>query len=309
MAYPSIVRGVPYVPPPPPIPDWRGYTHTWIDHTGRRWPLSDMNSGTVLMPGVEGMDDPEVALHLSEHAGVAGARFRGARTMSRVVSWSVFVWADRDSAEWLARAREFRAAFRADRTGVWEVIAPDGQTRYLTCRRNSPVHTYDLDPALAGYAEYGIELLAEDPYWRGAPITRSWQGDEDIPLVPADETDPMIDLQFGSSAMFAGATIPNPGDVAAWPRWRLVGPLEDITLRVGDGVLGCPDLTAGQVLAMDTNRSSASYRLDGGQARALVRPRDPRPVPPGELVPVGIEIGAGTGTVDLEIVPRYERGI
>lgn len=306
--YPSVVRGMPYVPPPPPIPDWRGYAHTWIDHTGRRWPLTDEDSATLLLPGVKGLDDPETDLHLVEHAGVAGSRYRGSRTLARTVVWQVMVETGKSSIEWLQLARDFKAAFRPDRTGTWEAVAPDGQRRYLKCRLRSKAHVYEYDPAFAGYAVYDIEMVAEDPYWRGDPIKKSWTGTVPRGLIPP-KGEPLVPLDFGSSATFEGASIPNPGHVAAWAQWTLTGPLEDVRLRVAGGELGCPDLAEGQVLTIDTDRRASSIRLDGQRARRLIRPWDPRAIPPGGQAPVEIEVSAGTGHVDLSIIPRYRSGV
>lgn len=309
MAYPALVYGVPYTPPAPRIPSWRGYTHRWTGHDGKPWNLSDYEGGVVLVPGVEGMHMPEFDRHSSTSPALAGSRHRGSRTRDRGVEWAVLVWADESSEEWLKVDRAFWATMHPDRLGEWEVTAPDGQRRRLRCRyEGGTPHAYEYDPAEAGWALYQPRLIAEEPYWLGDPVPRSWAGAEPRSFIPMTGQ-PVIWPRIGSSARFETATIDNPGDVAAWATWRLVGPLSGVVLTIDGGPLGVPDLEAGEVLVIDTDPRRSSARRDGVDVAGLVDPWNPRAIPPGKSVPITITWSAGSGTIDLEIVPRYFRAI
>lgn len=64
-------------------------------------------------------------------------------------------------------------------------------------------------------------------------------------------TDPEV-IEFTASE-FAGATVPNRGDVDSWLHYRLDGPIANPRLGIGDEDILLPTLAAGQWLDIETN--------------------------------------------------------
>lgn len=248
---------------------------------------------------------PPAQRFTSESPAVPGARFRGARVLAREVFWPLSVlqdgpqgWVDLDAAFW--------ATMRPDLAGSWAVTAPDGLTRTLTCRWLSTDDGFPLDPASAGWASYGVYLVAEDdPFWSGAPVVRSFSSG-----APVDFFDPGGSPPFHISAgnLLAAATVDNPGDVEAHPIWRIDGPVTDVTLGVDGRTIEVPITVAdGDHLVVDSRPAhQTAVRDDGTDVTSELGAVDFAPVPPGAVVPLTLSM-VGTGTVTATLTPRWYR--
>lgn len=284
---------------------FQGLRQTWTGWDGSEWVLSDPDSGVFLMPdGVVGLGVGPRERFVSRAAGVPGSRFRGGRELERPVSWPLHVFHDGSSQEWALRDRAFWRTMRAGKTGVWTVQQmPTGEARSLECRFVAVDDEFGLDPVRAGWAEYTVALVAEDPYWRGAPIRRRFSAGSSEDFISV--AGPPFTISEGST--IANATIDNPGDVDAWPVWTITGPTTAVTVGIGSSEIGVPgDLDADDVLVIDTDPRRQSATLNGVRQRGVLAPHDFAPIPAGGVSALSLSM-VGSGAVTVEIVPRFER--
>jgi len=309
VTYPVVVYGVPYVPPAPPPDPWPGITITWTGWNGAQFNLSarDGTSGVVLRPGMRGLNMPEVTHHESESEARAGSRWRSSRTQKRELFLPISVFSDTNSQEWIEYDDSFWETMDPEKPGMLTVARPDGTTRSLTCRFvNDGNHSYDWAPGVFGWMQYGVTLQAEQPYWMGAPITRSWRaGTGDVPFVGPDGGPPFY---ISPAATAATATIDNPGNVSAFVTWTLADSIDaGVMVGVGPNLIGYPDaLAEGDRLVINSRDMSA--RLNGARVSKKLAPRDFAPIEPGRSVELNIA-AAGGGTVTATLTPLYRRAV
>lgn len=268
--------------------------------------LSDPDGGVFLTAdGVVGLGTGPGDRFFQASPGVAGSRYTGARAAERPVVWPLEVYSEASSVGFVELDRAFWRTLRRDRTGLWSVQqAPTGETRTLECRFVSVDDSFAVDPALAGTADYVVQLVAEDPYWRGAPVRREFTAGSTSPFVPV-EGGPSFTISDAST--IANATIDNPGDVDAWPVWTVYGPTTDVTVGIGTALVGIPgDLDADDVLVIDTDPRRQSATLNGVRQRGVLAPHDFAPIPAGGISALSLTM-VGTGRVTVEITPRFER--
>lgn len=314
-----VVFAAPYVPPLPPVNPFPGMSMLWTGSSGDAWDLNDPGSGVMLVgDSVEGMHLPEFADYVQEFAGLDGQDYDGGVAKARNVEWTVFVWSDNDSVEWVERERAWWSSFKPRGSrGTWSVALPTGERRTLRCRLTSDGgYAHINDPSRFGWAAYPITLIADDPWWYGEPITDSWGapdtrlffggGDPDTDTgTPAEVGPPFF---VSTSASFEEATATNVGDEPTWPKWTIKGPVTAATITVDGGSIGVPAVAAGHTLVINTDPADPTA-FDGSTDKSgLIDPWDPRPIPPGETVPItiGIEYTAGA-SVSLFAPTRYWR--
>lgn len=249
---------------------------------------------------------PPIQHHESESEARAGSRWRSARTLKREVFWPISVFKDTSSQEWIEYARAFWRTMHPEKPGVWTVTQPGGESRSLVCRYvDDSGHADEWAPGLFGWMNYGITLQAENPYWTGPTITRSWAaGGGGAPFFGDTGFGPPF--YISPTSTIGTAAIDNPGDVSGWVTWRAEGPIDaGLTVGVGSALIGYPDaLEEGDSLVINTRDMSA--RLNGTRVSQNLAPRNFAPIEPGESVSLSIET-AGTGTVSAELAPSYFR--
>jgi hypothetical protein len=305
------IIAAPYDPPAAAVvaSPWTSFAAmTWTAPNGDMWDLKGAPwspSGVVLQRGARGLGMPPSDRFTTKSPAIAGSRSRGYRTDEREVIWPLKVFQDGGSTEWMRYDRAFWSTMAPDRTGVWTVTHPDGQTRSLTLRFvNDGNDTAPVDPMLVGWALYGITLVAEQPYWEGTPLVRSWKASAPVSFFGAGA--PSFYISSGST--FSTATIDNPGDVEMWPQWVLSGPITSAAVGVNGHIVqyavAIPD---GQYRIIDTrpdhltivDQAGADRLADLGQAEFA-------PVPAGASVPLDISV-VGAGTVTMIANPLYQR--
>ncbi|WP_320784203.1 phage tail domain-containing protein [Streptomyces sp. CRN 30] len=310
---PAVTPEVPETPPPVDIPEVGYASVTYVDPTGRRWPMTDLNADWyTLADGVSGLGAATYTRTSDPHPR-GGARLRHVQPQDRTIVWPLLVkGADHVAftANWRALARAFTRTLR-EGPGWLEVARPDGTARRLAVY-------YDGGYDGRGQAATGITwdsaaltLWCEDPYWLDvvAQTVHREQGTGQDYLEPY----PTV-----SSSQVLGATrVMNPGDVSMWPTWVITGPASAITFTQEDSgeafTLTMADTSHGPLLAGETvTVSTDPPRVRSGTGENLVDGLDwPTAVlwalPPGET-PVTFQLdGAGTGSaVDLTFYPRYE---
>jgi len=291
------------------VKPFRPGQNRWFGWDGSVWDLGDRAGGVVFADGgASGFHTPPFEHHRTTSPALSGSKWRGVRTEERPVDWNLLVWSDNDSAEWRARDAGFNKTLRPDKTGVWEHTTPDGERRYLTLRYEGGemVSLEKGDPHKAGYSLYQLQFIAEDPYWHGEEILRSWQPTSGSPGTSFFGTSGGPDFTIVPSSDISSASVPNPGDVSAWPIWTLIGPLTGINIQFNGGTLVAPDVAAGQTLVINTDPRVATATRNGADVMGLMDTWDPRALPAGAETGVSVTV-SGVGTVRLSLVPRYYR--
>lgn len=295
-----------------------GLAFTWTGWDGSVWPLTDPSSGVYInAEGVEGLNAPAYRHHTQTSPAIAGQWHRGSVTEPRAVFWPLTVEHRGTEADFVARDAAFWRTMDPNRPGTWTVTRPDGAARSLRVRFvDDGGHAYTHDPVRDGWEVYGLSLVADDPYWRGPEVRRSWRASDSDDFYNGAAKAPSFNL--ASSNVLGSANVDNEGDVDAWPTWTVVGPCTEVTLGVSGRTISAPiTLTATQALVIDTdptaqtatvgtwNESTAT--LSGGVDRtADLAAVDFAPIPAGSSVPLTITL-AGTGYVSVTFTPRYRR--
>lgn len=297
-----------------PLPNadanWTPNTHTWQSWDGTLWDLSSGRSGVYLRPGLRGMSMPPIVRYTQKSPAVAGSLYRGSIVDEREVFWPLKLYQFSGSQDWLDHNRRFWRSLHPGRVGKWTVTQPSGEYRSLTCRLvDDGSFTWgsdtDLDPEIAGFANYGINLVAEQPYWVGPDKSISWrpEGSPQPFFSPPGSTSV---FSIGSSNAVFGARIENPGDVDAWPTWVVNGPFTSATVGVGAAVVTLPFVrTFGQSVTINTNPSIQTATDEtGADITALLGTVDFAPVPPADPAQLNVTM-VGSGSVDVSISPQY----
>lgn len=307
--YPGVVSSNVHLPPlPPPLPfPWTRLQITWYSPDGVEWDLSRPDSGVfITRDGLRGLRWPTFELGTSTSGARPGRRRRTARVAERPAELPIYVFHGDGSQAFADRWEAFQNSWDPLRPGRLEVVSPLGRrSLYLYFDADSE-ETWTYDPAFMGYARTTIQATAEDrPYWEGDPIPGRWVNGDPEPFFRDGR------LFIANTAGIANATMRNPGNVSAWPVWTITNtePAQGITVTVtvNGGTITTPAIGAGHSLTLDTDTGRA--RLDDGTNYAgLLDPYNPRPVPPGAAVPLGL-VMSGFGTVESSLIPRYWRAL
>lgn len=296
------------------MPDsWMGLVHTFTGSNGTEIDLSSSGASVVLVNAeLVGMGLPTYESYRTTAPGLAGSRYRGARTTERAVEIAFMVHSDEDTDEFLANDRYFWDLMGDPSLPVvWRVQTPDGLWRELTMRLSEDA-TGGLawDTLEAGWVLYQLRFVADDPYWYGAPVELEFNAIAGTGFYTPPGTD-----VFSISHMLTteSVEIPNEGDVEAWITWTVVGPLEGLDLTLvssgyTDGSLGIPDVVTGDTLVTYTDPRVATALLDGVDVTEQVIPWDPRPIPAKDTQTlVVLAVITGTGSLTATVRPRYRR--
>jgi hypothetical protein len=152
----------------------------------------------------------------------------------------------------------------------------------------------------------GVSLIADDPWWYGPDVARSFAAA--AAPVPFFATSSGV-LNLMSSFTTSSASIPNPGDAPAWPKWTVSGPLTGFSLGVGSAVVAATmTVGAGESLTIDTAPTAQLARRSDGSLVPLsaFSSIGYAQVPPGSEVPLSVTL-VGGGTVSVVVSPRYYR--
>ena len=325
MAY--VVYGTPYQPPAPSPPAWSRLPMTWTAK-GVQWSLSNPESGLFLLPGVRGLGSVRTDRHVTTSPGAAGSRFEGVSVLDREVFWPVHIYHDTSSIDWMLRDREFWRGMDPSDTGVWTVTHPDGAHRSLTLRFTSDGdHTSSGDPVLRGWETYGITLVAESPYWEGAPVVKAFAGTAPPPPFFEPDGPQVVNIAPGYSV--SNAAMDNPGDVESYPRWFIEGPATSAAVGVGGVVVDVPfEVVDGKTLVIESDPDSIGATLydiaPSGEGMKpservigvdLINPVDMTadlgeadfaPIPAGSQVPLSLTL-VGLGKVEALLPTLYRR--
>lgn len=306
----GVIFGGPLFAPAPPVV-WSGLAMKWIGWDGSEWMLSDETDGTVMLPGVRGLNMPPVIHHRAAHASVPGARWRGHTVDVREAFWPIQLYTNLGSQDWVEKDRAFWRTMNPNKVGTWMVIQPDGTTRSIKLRFvDDGTHTFQHDPAQEGWSNYGITLAAEQPYWEGEPVTGFWQTGAAVPFFGASGG-PAFTISPGNT--LETAQIENTGDVETHMIWHIAGPTTSAAVGINGRNITIPfAIPAGQVLEIDT-RPTGQIALMGPVGGELTVDKTPElgtidfaPLPAGEMSTLSLSM-SGTGTITGTFTPLYYR--
>src|SRR5690606_10524561 len=311
----TMVLAAPYSPPPPKVSPWQGYSLQWRGWDGSVWDLNDPAAGVqVVNTGLVGLHLPPWEAQVSDRR--TGRRRRGVRVRERKVEIPILLWHDNTSEGWVERDRGFWRSWDPLRPGTLTVTAPGGVVRHLDLVLDSDgAHAYELDPVGAGWALYQVEATAEQPYFYGDEIERSWgQVETQLFFGGGDPEDPEAveeapPFYVSSESNVGNAFMPNPGDVDSWVTWVITATGSDVDVTVGSigHTIGLPTIPEGSTAVVNTDPSVATMTIDGADVAGQVDPYNPEPIPASSGRYVQITM-TGLGTVTARLTPRYLRG-
>lgn len=284
--------------------EWPGLSMRWIGWDDTVWDLTSGISGLALMPGLRGIHMPPTKHYKDNYPTLHGARWRGYNIEQREVFWPIQIFNDYGSQEWLNHDKKFWRTMSPHKTGVWEVIQPNGTVRSLRLRyRDDGQYSFDLDPAIVGWNNYGLMFDAEQPFWTEPEVTRSFRSTS-----PAQFFSPggaVVNITAGST--ISSATLFNPGDEKTYPVWELEGPITSATISLDGNVISVPfAVPTGQKLTIDTNPETLMATMNGVDMTPQLGTAQFFPLPVGDVSSLALTV-VGSGNISVRFTPLYYR--
>lgn len=291
--------------PVPTGPTWTNNQHTWVGWDGAEWDLSHGLSGLSLQAGARGMLEPPIVRYATKPGAIHGSLHRGSIYDERDCFWPLKVFNGDGSVKWLEHNRRFWRTMDKDLPGQWVITQPSGERRSLTVRFNGlSEDSLTDDLGLVSRQLFGINLVAENPFWMGEPTAQTFTagtGQNFYGGTSGGGFGPPYYLSTGVT--LASASISNPGDVDVWPVWTVRGPSTNAVLN---GVGFPMDLLAGEWVRINTDPTDQVARDNYGADRTAELLNFDRfaEIPRGGTVSLEITM-TGTGSVSVEITPAY----
>lgn len=281
--------------------------------TGREWPA------VVMQPGATGLDMPPFALFSDDSPNLDGSIYRSARASAREIMIPVYLYGvDRQTINGLKR-RFFQALNPKRGYCLLKFTEGSGQTRQLSAYYKGGMEGSEgTDTAGFTWARYGLTFTAMDPwFYQDQDETTTWNFGTADPFLSTTAAFFPVNISDGvMGGPGENLVITNPGDIEAWPIWRLRGPIKSFTLKsqAGETVKasapsdGSDLVPAGRILTIDTRPGKKTVKDDLG-ANYWSR-LDTNPVfwsvEPGESnASITVVAGSGKASVVLTFQPRY----
>ncbi|WP_327294459.1 phage tail family protein [Streptomyces sp. NBC_01197] len=328
MAIPAL-RAAPPAPlakiPSPPTPvHWeRTYVSiTGRDGQGEEIPLTSFSNslwpGIFVQPGATGLDAPPFELHSDDSPNLDGGMFRSARAVAREIMIPLVIYGvDRQTMKGIQK--KLTSALNPKKGYcVIKFVEGNAVPRHLYCYYKGGMEGSE-DASTAGFhwKKYGLTFTAFDPYFYSDSLEAAqWSFGTGSPFLPT--TGAFLPLNLNAGLVSSSAVeVDNPGDVEAWPVWKLKGPIRSFTFTSPDGdsfgisapTDGSNIIAGGRTLTIDTRPGYKSLKDDLGTNYWPLL--DPNPVlwsiPDGVSdCTVSILPGSSTAVVQLTYSPRYE---
>lgn len=317
---PPVVAG-----PTPPTPVQWGKTYVSItgkNGEGEEIPLTGFSGkawpGIVMQPGATGLDSPPFELHSDDSPNLDGGIFRNSRAVQREIMVPVHLHGiDRKSLKDLQR-KLVSSLNPTKGYCVLKFIESDAVPKYLYCYYKAGMEGSE-ETSQSGFTwkTFGIQLTAFDPYFYSDFVQAAqWSFGTGEPFLSTTVSFLPFKINAG---LLSGSevTIVNPGDVQAWPVWKLNGPIRSFQFVSPDGksfgitapIDGSNVIGGGRTLTVDTRPGYKSLKDDLGVNYWPLLDDDPELWPISEGISecnVSIVPGAGTASVELTYSPRYE---
>ncbi|MBW4094581.1 MAG: hypothetical protein HIU81_03900 [Acidobacteria bacterium] len=321
-----IVYAAPALPAEIPVFNQLHSIITLTSWDGSVFNLTDPSRGLALVnKDVEGLSMPDYTEWTQSSPSVPGQWFHGAVANARKVYLPIAVFADKATRVWFARELSFWKAMHPEKYCKLTFTNPvDGTSRSLWIRfKGQASPTYSTDPFARAWAVYGLDFVADQPFWVGSTVSKFWPaGGESMDFYggPAKATP----FHIGNATTLGTARISNPGTEDAWPVWTVIGDSTSAELGVDGSFVGVPfAVPEGKALVVDadpTVQTATMYDYtpavaETGAAEVFANPVDRTEdlgaadfaqVPAGESQLLSISM-VGDGGVRAEIVPKYRR--
>lgn len=299
-------------PPPNPavVPGWDRMRHIWTGGDGSVWRLHEPDGGVFLVrEGLRGLGMPKAKHYRDTSPALHGARHRGLIYEPRSVFWPVHLFHDGSSHEWAKLDRAFWRSFDPEEEGTWTVEVPGLSKRSIRLRFDGDGDwAPSSDPTFYGWANYGVNLQADDPLWYDEPVVYPFEAVTPVEFFGGLTAGAPI-VTITKSSSLAAASVSNPGDVEAWPVVELIGPLSSATVTVAGKVLEVPfAIAAGKTLVLDYDPETRSAIDSDGNDRwedlgAIAWGTIPKH---STNVSIGLAL-SGAGSARVTITPAYLR--
>lgn len=258
----------------------------------------------VLRSGIVGIGIPPTAVRIEESAGDGGV-WRHTKRQARDVDLPITVFGSSRSDVETKLRRLGKILQDAQGAPKLRATYSGGSSLFLEVHYVGGGETvYDNDQAGLTWATWGLLLRAPNPFWRsGVEQTFSiGSGGTGRGLLPQ-----LSKLKVSSSSQLGTVTVINAGDVAAYPVWKITGPVKELVVSNGSQSFGFAQIFSGEVLTVNTE-TGAVTDADGVNSYSRLSP-----APKLFLLPPGTTSLTVTGkdvdlnfNVQLIYSPRYE---
>lgn len=300
----------PYRPPTPPLqPGWEKMVVTWNGPDGSQWTLSDPSEGIfITRGGLSGLGDTKFTHYRDESPALDGALYRGTTFKSRTLHLNLYLYHDEGTTAFVDRLDAFWDSMDPEHEGTLSVQIPGVRKLSIRARYESGAEDApDLDPTFFGWVKYSLDLQADQPFWAGEELPKVWESE-----VPTDYfglDDDVYYISTGSSV--EEAQIVNPGNRPAWPEWTFVGPLPFGSVSIDGHLIEMPfDIADGEWIKVYPDPARQQVLDQDGVSRfSEMGELDWAALPPKSTTPVTIDIGDGTGRIEMRFTPLYRRAL
>ncbi|MFI7608819.1 phage distal tail protein [Micromonospora sp. NPDC049366] len=313
---PLLVGALVTTPPPPPAPprppvvrptpiNPGEYVPTFIDPDGVEWAMNPPGQEFFTLNAVTGYGITPVEL-ITRPDPRGGVVVAGVRDLPRTLVWPVRI-RDRTHLGFLARWRAIGDALAKTKRkgpGLFRLTRPDGSAREVLCHYQGGMEGEPGGGWLDDTPE--LSLLVPDGHWRAPePIKIPWSsGDVDDYFAPY----PMIS---SGDVLGDAVTVTNPGQVEAWPTWRLEGPATQLVATNntrGQAFTIAHDLGPGEYLDITTRPGRVTDQDGEPVMGALVRPGSVlwRLDPGANDLDFAVTGGGPATRLTLSFYPRWE---
>ncbi|MFI5865847.1 phage tail domain-containing protein [Streptomyces sp. NPDC051546] len=280
---------------------------------GPGWPA------IIMQPGATGLDMPPFGLFSDDSPNLDGSIYRSSRAAAREIMIPLYLLGpDRQSLNLLKR-RLFQALNPKRGYCVLRFAEGPNRVRKLTAYYKGGMEGSEgTDTAGFTWAKYGLNFSAMDPWFYPdrAESTR-WDFGAGDPLLSTSASFFPVHLSSGVMGVPDDEIlISNPGDIEAWPIWKLYGPIKSFAMKGPSGDLikasppadGSDLVPAGRVLTIDTRPGRKTVRDDLGRNYWADLNTNPEfwPIEPGDTkAAVSVVAGTDRAAVLLSFYPRY----
>lgn len=186
-------------------------------------------------------------------------------------------------------------------------------TRTVGIRLDDDGYAMGFDPTDIGMDEATMSFVADDPWWRAAPISVPFGTASGSPFYGATGFGPPFYISAANSTGVQPVT--NPGHAPAAPFWDLAGPITGFTLNVGGSILdmAAANILQGEHLYIDNDPAvlrAWRVKTDGTVVEETqnLATWGFTTIPKGTTTSVRADI-IGTGIATMRIVPRFYRAV
>lgn len=254
----------------------------------------------VLTTGVTGFGIPATSVRIDESAAAGGVwRFskRGIRDLDLPIA--IFGTSRADVETKLRRL----ARLLQDTAGPTKVVAnySDDSSVSLEAHYVGGAETQFGSDANSFFCKWVIQLQAPKPYWQSeqAQSFSVGSGNTGRGLLPQ-----LTKLKVTSSQAIGVVAVNNTGDVAAFPVWTILGPVDNLVISNGSQSFGLNvSVASGQTFVIDTEAGTVRDDLGANRYEIL----NPAPklfsLPPGTT---GVSVNGTGATIDTRISCSYK---